>query len=46
MLLLKCEVCRNKKSKLIKNQEANELLCKSEINTPSCRIPLLGPLLF
>ena len=46
MLLLKCEVCHNKKSKLIKNQEASELLCKSEINTPSCRIPLLGPLLF
>ena len=46
MLLLKCEVCHNKKSKLVKEQEASELLSTSEINTPSCKIPLLRPLLF
>ena len=46
MLLLKCAVCDNKKSKFIKEQEASRLLSSSGIKTPLCKIPLVGPLLF
>ena len=45
MLLLKCAVCDNKKSKLIKQQEASELLSSLGIKTPLSKIPLVDPLL-
>ena len=45
MLLLKCAVCDNKKSKLIKQQEAIELLSSLGIKTPLSKIPLVDPLL-
>ena len=46
MLLLKCAVCDNKKSKFIKHQEASGLLSSLGIETHLSRIPLVGPLLF
>ena len=46
MLLSKCAVCDNKKSKFIKQQEASELLSSLEIKTPLSKIPLVGLLLF
>ena len=45
MLLLKCAVCDNKKSKLIKQQEAIELLSSLGIKTPLSKIPFVDPLL-
>ena len=46
MFLSKCTVCDSKKSKFIKQQEANGLLSNLGIKTPLNKIPLLGPLLF
>ena len=46
ILLSKCAVCDSKKSKFIKQQEANGLLSSLEIKTPLSKIPLVGPLLF
>ena len=40
MLLSKCAVCDSKKSKFIKEQEANGLLCSLGIKTPLSKIPL------
>ena len=45
ILSSKCEVCDSKKSKLIKEQEASELLSSLGIKTPLSKIPILGPLL-
>ena len=46
MLLSKCEVFDNKKSKFIKEKEASGLLSSLGIKTPLSKIPLWGPLLF
>ena len=46
MLLRKCAVCDNKKSKFVKQLEASGLLCSSGIKTPLRKIPLVGSLLF
>ena len=46
MLLSKCAVCDNKKSKFIKQQKASGLLSSLGIKTPLNKIPLLGLLLF
>ena len=46
MLLPKCAVCGNKKSKFIKQKEASGLLSSLGIKTPLNKIPLLGPLFF
>ena len=46
MLLSKCPVCDSKKSKFIKQQEANGLLSSLRIKTPLSTISLAGPLLF
>ena len=46
MLLSKCVVCDCKKSKLIKEQEARELLSILGIITPLSKIPLEDPLFF
>ena len=46
MLLWKCVVCDNKKSKFIKQQEASGWLSSLRIKTPLSKIPLAGSLLF
>ena len=45
ILLSKYAVCDSKKSKLIKQQEANGLLSSLGIKKPFSKIPLIGPLL-
>ena len=45
MLLSKCAVCGSKKSKLMKEQEAEGLLSNLGIKTPLSKIPLLNVLL-
>ena len=45
MLLSKCAVCDSKKSTFIKQQEASGFLSSLRIETPSSKIPLVGPLL-
>ena len=37
----KCSVCKNKKSRFVKEQEAKGLLSNLGINTPFSKIPLL-----
>ena len=46
MILSKCVICNNKKSKFIKNQEAKGLLSNLGIKTPLSKIPILGDTLF
>ena len=46
MLLSKCTICRIKKSRLIKNQEAKGLLSNLGIRTPLSKVPILGDILF
>ena len=46
MLLSKCEMCNDKKSEFIKEQELSGLINSLGIQTPLSKIPLLGPLLF
>ena len=46
VLLAKGAVCGSKKSKFIKDQEANELLSSLNLRTPLSKIPLLGDILF
>ena len=40
----KCNVCKNKKSRFVKEQEAKSLLSQLEIKTPFSKIPLLNVL--
>ena len=40
----KCSVCKNKKSRFVKEQEAKGLLSNLAINTPFSKIPLLNVL--
>ena len=42
MILSKCVVCNNKKSKFIKEQEAKGLLSNLGIRTPLSKVPLLN----
>ena len=42
----KCSDCRNKKSRFIKEQEAEGLLSNLGIRTPLSKIPVLGNILF
>ena len=44
MILSKCVVCNNKKSKFIKEQEAKGLLSNLGIRTPLSKVPLLNVL--
>ena len=44
MMLSKCSVCNNKKSRFIKKQEAKGLLSNLGIRTPLSKIPLLNVL--
>ena len=46
MILSKCAICNSKKSKFIKNHEANGLLSKIGIKKPLTKIPVLGDILF
>ena len=46
MMLSKCAICGNKKSKFIKEQQAKGLLSNLDIRTPLNKIPLLGDILF
>ena len=45
MMLSKCAICGNKKSKFIKEQQAKGLLSNLGIRTPLNKIPLLGDIL-
>ena len=44
MMLSKCAICNNKKSKFIQEQEARGLLSNLGIGTPLSKIPLLNVL--
>ena len=46
MILSKCAKCGGKKSRFIKNQEANGLLSNLVIRTPLSKVPILGDILF
>ena len=46
MILSKCAICGSKKSKFIKEQQANGLLSNLGLRTPSSNIPILGDILF
>ena len=46
MILSKCAICDNKKSRFIKNQEAKGLLSNLGIRTPLSKVPILGDILF
>ena len=44
IMQLKCSVCRIKKSRFVKEQEAKDLLSNLGIKTPLSKIPLLNVL--
>ena len=46
MLLSKCIICGNKKSRCIKEQQGKRLLSSLGIKTSLNKIPLLGDILF
>ena len=46
MLLSKCAICDNKKSRLMKEQKAKGTLSSLGLKTRLNKIPLLGDLLF
>ena len=46
MILSKCAICRTKKSRFIKNQEAKGLLNNLGIRAPLSKVPILGDILF
>ena len=46
MMVSKCAICGNKKSRFIKNQEAKGLLSNLGVITPLSIVPILGDNLF
>ena len=46
MILSKCTKCGSKKSRFIKNQDAEGLLSNLGIRTPLSNVPILGDILF
>ena len=46
MIVSKCAICGNKKSRFIKNQEAKGLLSNLGVRTPLSKVPILGDILF
>ena len=46
MIISKCALCGNRKSKFIKKQDAKRLLSKLGIKTPLSNVPVLGDILF
>ena len=45
MILSKCAICGNKKSRFIENQEEKGLLSKLGIKTPLSKVPIIGDVL-
>ena len=45
MILSKCAICRSKKSRFIKNQEAKRPLSNLGIKTALSKVPILGDIL-
>ena len=45
MILSKCAICGNKKSRFIKNQEANGLLSNLGLRIPLRKVQILGAIL-
>ena len=46
IILSKCAICGNKKSRFVKKQEAKGLLNKLGIKTPFSKLPILVDILF
>ena len=46
MILSKCAICGNKKSRFIKNQEAKGLLSNLGLRTPLIKVTILGDIWF
>ena len=46
MILSKCAICGSKKSRFIKNQEAQGLLSNLGFRTPLSKVSTLGDILF
>ena len=46
MVLSKCAICRSKKSRFIKNQEAKGLLSNLGMKTTLSKVPILSDILF
>ena len=46
MVLSKCAICDNKKSRFIKNQQAKRLLSNLGVTTPLSKVPILGDIFF
>ena len=46
MMLSKCAICNNKKSRFIKEQQAKGILSNLGLKTPLSKIPILGDILF
>ena len=46
IILSKCAICGNKKSRFIKNQEAKWLLSNLGLRTPLSKVPLLRDIMF
>ena len=45
MVLSKCAICSNKKSRFMKSQEAKGLLSNLGVRTPLSKVPILGDIL-
>ena len=45
MLFSKCAICSSKKTRFIKDQEANGLLRNSGVRTALSKVPILGDIL-
>ena len=46
MILSKCAICGSKKSRFMKDQEAEGLLSNLGVRTPLSKVPILGDILF
>ena len=46
MIILKCPICGNEKSRSIKNQETKGLLSNLGLRTSLSKVPILGDILF
>ena len=46
LILSKCAMYSNKKSRFIKNQQAKGLLSSLGLRAPLCKVPILGDILF
>ena len=46
MILSKCAICSNKKSRFIKNQQAKDILSNLGLKAPLSNVPILGDILF